>query len=749
MAQTIHPRCPLSLSLERAEIVCVTGISRITSYKLVLLPEIRHIGSMIKWCCGIILIAAVASSQAEQKAGLSEAEQVQLQRDKILITNNTYRQIFSAYVFNNEPVFITSDSVLNAWQVLYGDTLQRLEEQFSWDLSADLDHALRELPKEAPEGIPKEVFASALKRSILVLGTASRLMGGAWSGGREIDEAIAEEVREIEDANRVSLPGWLNKEGTDLLGIDHAVFRPSGIYADSDHLQRYFRAVRWLQTVPFDPKRDDQSTAMLLIMKSLGQSSSVSRISQLYAPIMGEATTADLALLERQLSREEHPSLNQLRSALNELQELVVLSSRTLPDLRMFESTTSILRPFPSSMEIGSLLGSSLASESLKGEPSMIGQIDKCRGELNEHGSLYEFHLSCLAQLFAPPEPEAPAFMKTEAWQRKSLNSALGGWAQLRHAWGLQGQEFVKSFGMIGGPRPVGFVEPNPEFFRKFSKLIALTQSRLGQADTNSGHAVKLPRRAAELIPMVRDLIEPMKQWKIAQDGQKEPTPVELEAFRKRCRPTWERVRFFLPVVEGGGVRISGSGGSPDFTPDFSIDDPERLIQTLQKIADGENLASLEERLNMERPKADEEKRWLDLLGICHELETLGHKQLRGIELADDEVEFIKTYASRLGRVMLYTADSWMSPKDDAPRITSVFNRPGEGFLLAGIGRPREIRVLYPWKGKEIECRGAVMPFLEMRSERHLTDVEFKALLDTPERPRSPEWLRPISSEKP
>jgi hypothetical protein len=97
---------------------------------------------------------------------------------------------------------------------------------------------------------------------------------------------------------------------------------------------------------------------------------------------------------------------------------------------------------------------------------------------------------------------------------------------------------------------------------------------------------------------------------------------------------------------------------------------------------------------------------------------------------------------------MLYDGNSWQGPRDDAPRITAVFNQPGHGFLLAGVGRAREIRVLYPWKGREIECHGAVMPFLEMHSDRHLTDAEWITILDGNERPRTPEWLKPVTSQK-
>jgi hypothetical protein len=188
------------------------------------------------------------------------------------------------------------------------------------------------------------------------------------------------------------------------------------------------------------------------------------------------------------------------------------------------------------------------------------------------------------------------------------------------------------------------------------------------------------------------------------------------------------------------------SGDSTGGTHIRSFNDPESLLPVLRKIANGEGINEVMTKLGPDLERHRTPDRWQELLAICHQLETLAHKQLRGVEPAEDEVVFIKSYGERLGAVMLYDGNSWEVPRDDAPRITSVFSQPGHGFLLAGIGRPREIRVLYPWKGKDIECHGAVMPFHEQRSDRHMTDAEWKIILDGSDRPQTPEWFKPITT---
>ena len=127
-------------------------------------------------------------------------------------------------------------------------------------------------------------------------------------------------------------------------------------------------------------------------------------------------------------------------------------------------------------------------------------------------------------------------------------------------------------------------------------------------------------------------------------------------------------------------------------------------------------------------------------------LESRAHRQLRGIEPDGTEEDFMVNYGETLGSILFYEGTSYHKPRDDAPLASSVFNQAGGQFLIAGTGRSREIRVLYPWKGKEILCRGAIIPFQSELSDAHVTDKEWRARLDTANPPSSPAWLRPILS---
>lgn len=701
-----------------------------------------------------LLVAMLGGSRADDEGNreLTDAQRAQLQRDKILLTDRSYRQIFTPYVFLEKPPFITADAALNAWHVLFEDSIRTMEERYAAEMPGALDRTLAAMPNEPPDGMNKEVFIKASRRAKLVLGTASRLTGGLWRGGKELDDLIELEVRRVEKAEGVHLPEWLSGEIAGLQGFDYAVFRPAGFYTATPRMERYYRAVRWLQTVPFDLKREDQAAAMVLIIEALEQSETILEIAEVFEELLGPGAELDANKLTRFDWSPSHKGETNSPEVSKALQKpAVVLAGRMLPDQEVFNRTTNGQRKFPDSLEAAAVFHSPLAERLLTGQKGIMPVIVEARKALNENKTLYGEYATCLTDLFKEPEAGAPAFMKSEAWQRKCLNTSLAGWAQFRHTLTLQASENAHYFGLVDSDVP-GFVEPCPEFFRHLTALSMKAHGYFSRHGTREISSRDVSRRAMDLLPLLRATLEPRRNLHSARDQGREPTADELAAFEKTMHKACEALTFFQPVLSestaGGGISgsgggFSGSGGSHGFRI-TGFSDPERLIALFEKIAKGEGINEVMALLEPEIKASNHEDRWMELVAICHQLETLAHKQLRGVEPAKDEAEFIKSFGQKLAGILLYNGNSWLTPRDNAQRVAAVFNQPAEGFLLAGVGRPQQIRVLYPWKGREIECIGAVMPFREMRSPQHLSDEEWKATLDGPSKPPAPAWLKPI-----
>src|SRR5262249_48881483 len=94
---------------------------------------------------------------------------------------------------------------------------------------------------------------------------------------------------------------------------------------------------------------------------------------------------------------------------------------------------------------------------------------------------------------------------------------------------------------------------------------------------------------------------------------------------------------------------------------------------------------------------------WEKLAGACRRLEVLAHKQLRRVRFSAEDNEFFTGYGATLAGIMLYGGNSYLTPRDDAPRVVDVYSNPGEGkHLLVGITRPRALWLLYPVGGVDV-----------------------------------------------
>lgn len=687
----------------------------------------------------LIALSATAVVLSAKPDALTPEQQKQLDQDKIIVTDNTWRQIFTPYIFAGQPVFITSDSVLHAYHVLLEESVSQMESQQALRMAGVLDAVLAQINPDTVDGVPSE----AVERAQLLLGTAARLAGSHWGEGTAIDAKIAAEVKRVEAAEGLHLPAWM-KPGHGLVALDYRVFKPSGFYTRSASLQGYFRALRWMQTVPLRLQDPAELEAAQVLGEALWEEGSIPDLASLWTSLSGAATTPALGLIEELRWSPENLVEAASREAHGEVDKVFVFPSAALPDAKLMERTTTPRRPYPDPLDVGAWLGSPLALRLLKTEDDAVLKAIAAKPELENPASLYGDYLLCLTRLLEAPEPDAPPFMSTPAWERKSLNTALSGWALLRHTWALQAKE--SALIGLGGitPNP-GFVEPAPAFFQELGRLILQTVARFEKLDALTPSPQLFAAHATALIPMVEreaeGLRRRMQPWLNRPPDAAEPSEAEIAQILRDCEVSEELSAALRPIAGIiGGVSSSSSGDLVS-----SVFDVDRLLATLREAAAGKQEAAFL-NLHRNRHKPTLRKRWVELLSITMRLENRAHRQLRGIEPDDDEKHFIVAYGEILGGILFYEGNSYHIPRDDAPLATSVFNHAGGQFLIAGTGRSREIRVLYPWKGKEILCRGAIIPFHSELSDAHLSDKEWRARLDTAKPPDSPDWLRPILS---
>jgi hypothetical protein len=132
------------------------------------------------------------------------------------------------------------------------------------------------------------------------------------------------------------------------------------------------------------------------------------------------------------------------------------------------------------------VLGSELALEIMRSEgdtdyESYHKQMKKLKVKFSELAdsqwkeNLYWRYLWIFKKLVTHPHKGYPKFMQKKRWQLKELNTALGGWAELRHDVILYGKQ---SYTLIATAAPTsmelteGWVEPYPKIYRWLAEFV-------------------------------------------------------------------------------------------------------------------------------------------------------------------------------------------------------------------------------------------------------------------------------------
>jgi RNA polymerase sigma factor (sigma-70 family) len=175
--------------------------------------------------------------------------------------------------------------------------------------------------------------------------------------------------------------------------------------------------------------------------------------------------------------------------------------------------------------------------------------------------NLYWAWLYCLQPLLASTTGDAaaglPSFMRTEAWQDKQLNAALGSWSQLRHDTILYAKQSytVESRGMPPRPRMVeGYVEPVPAFYARLLALTRMTLAGLGDMKVLTPESEKRMRVVERVLVRLVDI-------SVRELQNEELTPDDY-AF----------IRGFAAGVKGAVAGVSDGGVQTTIVADVHTD---------------------------------------------------------------------------------------------------------------------------------------------------------------------------------
>ena len=177
-------------------------------------------------------------------------------------------------------------------------------------------------------------------------------------------------------------------------------------------------------------------------------------------------------------------------------------------------------RAYVRGLDLMALLGSSEALKILTDEGDTNYRRYRLRfGELKGHFdalspmhwnvNLYWSWLYSLRALLQELPDGYPEFMRTQAWQRRQLQTALASWTELRHDTILHVKQSypVPTATRLPTPPP-GYVEPVPVFWGRLLSLTQMTSKGLDDLNVLTPEARQRLSRLEELLQQILDIVD-------------------------------------------------------------------------------------------------------------------------------------------------------------------------------------------------------------------------------------------------
>ncbi len=506
------------------------------------------------------------SNIVQFKDMLKEKALEYLRMNGFVVIPGKIKDVAKAYVILGDkevPLYITVDSVLYAYHVLFLSFLAELEEKKLCPLLLNLTEALFKANLELYEDVKNRdvdfLLKEAIRRDLAYFSVVLKLLKEDFEVPSEVKNMVERELTLIYEAKEVEAysPIFCYEE-------DYTQYRPRGHYVMSDILSRYFRAMMYLGRMRFSAFSFNQTLAdlqtlqaliicYLLLSTDVGNAKALDIWLRIYLPttfLVGfsdDLTPLDYLIFMKNVYGNKVELLELAdRSKLREIEKLAIENNRSrivnvpiFPWERKeiigmrFMGQRFILdgyvhqelcypkvegRTMVKALDVMAALGSNRALELLKDEykyPGYKEQMTKLREFIaslrvaNWSQSIYSYWLYTIKSLLSQPKPYEPTFMRTMAYIDKKLYTALASWAHLRHDTILYAkQPYALKIAIPPTPPDVGYVEPLPELYLRLKKLTVMMREGLRSLNLLEKSWEKRLRKLEAVLDKLRVIAE-------------------------------------------------------------------------------------------------------------------------------------------------------------------------------------------------------------------------------------------------
>lgn len=451
-----------------------------------------------------------------------------LYKNGFFVSPSEEEQLFYVYEKNeykNIPSFITTDSVLHVYHIFYDYSLRVLENEKLLPVLEELTENMLKKSIYLYNTLKNENLKNIQLKNIAFFAVAQLALE------KELPEGIPEKAREmaLKEFDLIKKQEGFAKSNIFPFELDHSQYVPRGHYTRSDDLKRYFKALMWYGQAPFplydnEGKRTVEQTLQALLITytlflenddekdielwesiynptyffvGLADDLNIYHYKDLILKVYGENPDVNnlddkdkIEMVYKEAEKLPEPMIKPKYTSVSTPvgKQFRFLGQRYVPDAEIIQELVEpIIRPIPSGLDMMAALGSNRAYDiqvSINKEqekwPGYIDALKKMKEKFDGikekkwRSNFYFGWIWTLKGLLKEYSEGYPSFMRNTAWLDKSLSTALGSWAQLKHDTILYGKQSGAEMG--GGEELTdikAYVEPNIEVY---DKLLWLTK---------------------------------------------------------------------------------------------------------------------------------------------------------------------------------------------------------------------------------------------------------------------------------
>ena len=213
--------------------------------------------------------------------------------------NNEFFPLYESNRYSYIPNFVTTDSMLHNYHLMFDFLLKQLEEQ---KLVAELKQLNASMLSESLNqynNLKGTEWENAAKRNVGFFAVGSKLLNPSVSIPSIVANEVNQELALIEAHQGIAKSPVMNIGGGEDIMIDtpqgpqplealkedYSQYIPRGHYDKTEQLKVYFKSMMWYGRLTFRLKNDDEIKSGILITLALNKESNQASWNKIYEPV--------------------------------------------------------------------------------------------------------------------------------------------------------------------------------------------------------------------------------------------------------------------------------------------------------------------------------------------------------------------------------------------------------------------------------------------------------------------------------